>query len=235
MINEYNFYFNKYKTKDLGLILSEYPDIPFLVENTDPTEVLGKDDGALIEKLGTFKDRTISCTFKLIDEVDYDKTLSRVKRWIKNIEDNRLFIDKDRYFKVKNIEAGNISRQLFLYGEFTVNFICSPFIYGDTTEINISANNVTIENFGDYKTPIIAEIYGTGNIKIGINEESMTIENVEGYIKIDGDKKSVVNADGTSKDWDTIGEFLMLEVGTNNVVITGSITKIIIKYNERYY
>ena len=50
MLTDYNFFFNGRKSKDLGLILSEYPNIPTIAENIETTEILGKEE-PLIEKL----------------------------------------------------------------------------------------------------------------------------------------------------------------------------------------
>ena len=234
MIQDYNFYFNCYYTKDLGLILSEYPNIPALIENIKETEIEGR-DGILIEKLGTFQNRKISCTFKIIDDQEYNKKLAIIKSWIRNIKENKLYINNDKYFLVENVEADEIRRELGKEAEITINFICKPFLYSEEIIKKYVNKTIDINNFGDYATEPIIIIYGSGNIKLAVNEEAMTIEKVKDLVVINSKLKTVTDANGLSKDWDTIGNFPILEAGKNNITVSGATGEIIIKYNEKYY
>ena len=234
MIQDYNFYFNCYYTKDLGLILSEYPNIPSLIENIKETEIEGR-DGILIEKLGTFQNRKISCTFKIIDDQEYNKKLAIIKSWIRNIKENKLYINNDKYFLVENVEADEIRRELGKEAEITINFICKPFLYSEEIIRKDTNKTIDINNFGDYATEPIIIIYGSGNIKLAVNEEAMTIEKVKDLVVINSKLKTVTDANGLSKDWDTIGNFPILEAGKNNITVSGATGEIIIKYNEKYY
>ena len=234
MIQDYNFYFNCFYTKDLGLILSEYPNIPALIENIKETEIEGR-DGILIEKLGTFQNRKISCTFKIIDDQEYNKKLAIIKSWIRNIKENKLYINNDKYFLVENVEADEIRRELGKEAEITINFICKPFLYSEEIIRKDTNKTIDINNFGDYATEPIIIIYGSGNIKLAVNEEAMTIEKVKDLVVINSKLKTVTDANGLSKDWDTIGNFPILEAGKNNITVSGATGEIIIKYNEKYY
>ena len=234
MIQDYNFYFNCFYTKDLGLILSEYPNIPALIENTKETEIEGR-DGVLIEKLETFQNRKISCTFKIIDDEDYNKKLAIIKSWIRNIKENKLYINNDKYFLVENVEADEIRRELGKEAEITINFICKPFLYSEEIIKKYVNKTIDINNFGDCATEPIIIIYGSGNIKLAVNEEAMTIEKVKDLVVINSKLKTVTDANGLSKDWDTIGNFPILEAGKNNITVSGATGEIIIKYNEKYY
>lgn len=235
MLTDYNFFFNGRKSKDLGLILSEYPNIPTIAENIETTEILGKEE-PLIEKLGTFKNKTISCTFKLLDAESYHKSIMEINRWLFDVEDNKLYLNmQDRYYKVRNVEVGEITRQLELYGEFTVNFVCSPFLFADSSKIETSSKSIDIYNFGDFDTCPTIEIYGNGNVEVSCGGVAIQIEKVSNYVKVDGELKEVVNNDGTSKIWDTIGDFPVLKKGTNTIILTGTVTKAIINYSTKYY
>lgn len=235
MLTDYNFFFNGRESKSLGLILSGYPNIPAITENIETIEVIGKME-SLIERLGTYKDRNISCTFKLLDTEDYHKSVMEINRWLFDVEDNKLYLNmQDRYYKVKNVEVGEIARQLELYGEFTVNFVCSPFLFADSTKIETSSKSIDIYNFGDFDICPTIEIYGNGNVEVSCGGVAIQIEKVSNYVKVDGELKEVVNNDGTSKIWDTIGDFPVLKKGTNTVILTGTVTKVIINYSTKYY
>ena len=235
MLTDYNFFFNGRESMDLGLILSEYPNIPTIAENIETTEILGKEE-PLIEKLGTFKNKTISCTFKLLDTEDYHKSVMEINRWLFDVEDNKLYLNmQDRYYKVRNVEVGEITRQLELYGEFTVNFVCSPFLFSDNATIETSSKSIDICNFGDFDVCPIIEIYGNGNIEVSSGGATMQIKNISDYVKIDGELKEVTNRNGTPKEWDTIGSFPVLKKGVNTIAFSGEVTKAIINYKTKYY
>ncbi len=235
MLTDYNFFFNGRKSKDLGLILSEYPNIPAITEDIETIEVMGREEN-LIEKLGTYKNRNISCTFKLLDTEDYHKSVMEINRWLFDVKDNKLFLNmQDRYYKVKNIEVGEITRQLELYGEFTINFVCSPFLFSDNAIIETSSKSIDICNFGDFDVCPIIEIYGNGNIEASSGGATMQIKNISDYVKIDGELKEVTNRNGTPKEWDTIGNFPALKKGVNTMAFSGTVTKAIINYKTKYY
>lgn len=51
MLTDYNFFFNGRKSKDLGLILSEYPNIPAITEDIETIEVMGREFNREIRNL----------------------------------------------------------------------------------------------------------------------------------------------------------------------------------------
>ena len=62
----------------------------------------------------------------------------------------------------------------------------------------------------------------------------MQINNVSDYVEIDSNLLQVRNQDGTSKDNDTLGDFILLEKGENMISYTGSVTKVILEYTTKY-
>lgn len=78
------------------------------------------------------------------------------------------------------------------------------------------------------------KIYGTGNIQLTINNETMQINNVSDYVEIDSNLLQVRNKDGTSKDNDTLGDFVLLEKGENIISYIGEVTKIVVEYTTKY-
>ena len=235
-MQEYNGYFyNKYFFDDLGLLVAEYS--PYIINNEDveTVEVEGR-SGTLTIKKGTYKDKEKTLKFRLPDKnFNWDK-IDYIENWLKNIEDNRLIYDRvDRAYRVKRVVFSNIARELKLYKEFEVNFICDPFFTDleESVEVFNSNSGIIYYNGTEEGTPII-EIEGNGNIQIDVNGEIMQIENVEGYVKVDCDLLQVLNKDGLSKDWDSTGEFPYLLKGENSINISGSVKKITITYINKY-
>ena len=62
----------------------------------------------------------------------------------------------------------------------------------------------------------------------------MQINNVNNYIEIDSDLLQVRNQDGTSKDDDTLGDFVLFTKGENVISYIGTVTKIVVEYTTKY-
>ena len=80
----------------------------------------------------------------------------------------------------------------------------------------------------------LIKITGSGNIQISCNDEIMEIDNVDKYVEIDSRLQQTRNSDGTSKDWDTIGDFIKLENGINRFEIVGNVNNIEVIYSNMY-
>ena len=62
----------------------------------------------------------------------------------------------------------------------------------------------------------------------------MQIDDVSDYVLLDSKCKECVSSTGKSKDWDTIGNYIKLDVGNNTFELTGNITKVEITYRNTY-
>ena len=62
----------------------------------------------------------------------------------------------------------------------------------------------------------------------------MQINNVTDYVEIDSDLLQVRNQDGTSKDDDTLGDFILFTKGENIISYTGTVTKVVVEYTAKY-
>jgi phage-related protein len=62
----------------------------------------------------------------------------------------------------------------------------------------------------------------------------MHINNVSNYVDIDSNLLQVRNLDGTSKDNDTLGDFILFSKGENAISYVGTVTRIIVEYITKY-
>lgn len=62
----------------------------------------------------------------------------------------------------------------------------------------------------------------------------MQINNVTDYVEIDSNLLQVRNKDGTSKDNDTLGDFVLFTKGENVISYIGAVTKVIVEYTTKY-
>lgn len=234
MLKEGELYFNGNRSLNLNLFLENYPSIPIANEEYEEVSVEGRSGNLIINK-GTYPDKKIPFTFTILSpriEIDFE----RVYEWLTEIEDNRLIFGRnDRCYKVKKVVFGNIQKEFRTIGEFDVTFLCEPFTQ-DLEKIihEITATGFRIKYDGNAPGDTLIKIYGTGNIQLTINGETMQINRVTNYVEIDSNLLQVRNQDGTSKDDDTLGDFILFEKGINTISYIGTVTKIVIEFTTKY-
>ncbi|MDU5109755.1 MAG: phage tail family protein [Clostridium sp.] len=234
MLKEGELYFNRDRSLNLNLFLENYPSIPIANEEYEEQPVEGRSGNLIINK-GTYPDKKIPFTFTILSpQIDID--FERIYEWLTEIEDNRLIFGRsDRCYKVKKVIFGNIQKEFRSIGEFNVTFLCEPF----TQDLSKTTHEITSTGFkinynGNAPGDTLIKVYGSGNIQLTIDGETMQINNVNNYVEIDSDLLQVRNQDGTSKDNDTLGDFVLLTKGENAISYTGSVTKIVIEYTTKY-
>ena len=234
MLREGELYFNNNTSINLNLFLENYPSVPVANEEYDEQPVEGR-NGTLFINKGTYPNVVVPFVFSIRSEeleLDFDK----VYEWLTEITDNRLIFGRnDRCYKVKKIIFGNLQKEFRSIGAFSVDFICEPFKADlDPIIYEITSSGFTFEYFGNAPAESLIKIYGTGNVQITINGETMEILSIDDYVEIDSKLMQVRNLDLTSKDDDTSGNFILFEKGTNSVNYTGTVTKIIVEYTTQY-
>lgn len=234
MLKEGELYFNGNRSLNLNLFLENYPSIPIANEEYEEVPIEGR-NGKLIINKGTYPDKKIPFTFTILSpriEIDFE----RVYEWLTEIEDNRLiFGRRDRCYKVKKVIFGDIQKEFRSIGEFDVTFICEPFVQDlEETVHEITTSGYKIYYNGNAPGDTLIKVYGSGNIQLTINGETMQINNVTDYVEIDSDLLQVRNQDGTSKDDDTLGDFVLFTKGENVISYTGTVTKVVVEYTTKY-
>lgn len=234
MLKEGEIYFNNERSLYLNLFLENYPSISITNEEYEEIKVEGR-SGSLIINKGTYPDKKIPFTFTILSpqlEIDFE----RVYEWLTEIEDNRLIFGRnDRCYKVKKVVFGDIQKEFRTIGQFDITFLCEPFTQDlERTVLELTSSGFKINYTGNAPGDTLIKVYGTGNIQLTINGETIQINNVNNYVEIDSDLLQVRNQDKTSKDNDTSGDFILLEKGINTISYTGNVTKIVIEYTTKY-
>lgn len=234
MLKEGEIYFNNNVSLNLNLYLENYPSIPVTNEEYEEVVVEGRSGNLIINK-GTYPDKKIPFTFTILSsQIDID--FEKIYEWLTEVEDNRLIFGRaDRCYKVKKVIFGNIQKEFRTIGEFDVTFLCEPFTQDLDSEVHeITTSEFTLYYAGNAPGDTLIKIYGTGNIQLTINGETMQINNVTDYVEVDSYLLQVRNQDGTSKDDDTLGDFVLFTKGENIISYTGAATKIVVEYTTKY-
>lgn len=231
---EYEMFFNRYYSSYWGLGVAEYPTIPRLNEVIEDIELDGRNSSLTI-KSGTYKDRIISITFRLLDSNRFWSMIDDFEDWLLNVTDNRLFYDRqDRCFIVKRVVLGNISKEIRKYGELQVDFIVKPFMTDIApSSLTFLENEKLFVNQGHFPIEPIITLYGNGNLRISINGEVTTIENVENEVTIDSEYMVCFDK-SSNKLRDMAGNFPKLSVGENDIEVSSNVNKVTIKYINFY-
>ena len=226
-------YFNNNSSLDLDLYITDYPEIELNNETYEEQAIEGR-NGSLYIDLNYYKDRHFTFSFDLKGNDLKDK-LHKVKKWLYEINDNRLIFNNDKCYMVKKVLLNSFKQINVHLAELEVEFIVDPFLY-DPEEITITSTtkNFSKYNNGTQEADTIIKIYGTGNIQISNNGETMQIDNVSNYVLLDSKCQECIDSTGQSKDWNTIGNYIKLDTGENNFELTGAVTKTEITYRETY-
>lgn len=227
--------FNNCRDIDLKLYAMHRPSIPCPERKIEETEILGR-DGTLIKDYGTYNNIEIEVEYNFIDRKDFNNKNRLIRKWINNIEDNKLvFSDNaDYYYKVKYCKLDVIERTYKSYGTFTLTFICEPFQYVIDNNIIAIKNGQTIMNEG-YTCKPTYKLSGEGLVKLKINNNEEVSIQLGQETTIDTELMLCYRA---KEQNNTImaGEYkdLYLDGYSNNTISwTGNITRLEITPNYR--
>lgn len=226
-------YFNNNSNLDMNLYITDYPEISLNNEVYEEQPIEGR-NGSLYIDLNYYKDRKLDFSFDLRGN-DLTEQLYEIKKWLYNINDNRLRFNNDKCYLVKKVILTSFTQTAVNLGEVELSFIVDPFLY-DYEETTVTSTNKSfnVYNTGSYEADTLIKIYGSGNIQISCNGETMQIDNVSNYVLLDSKNQECVGPTGQSKDWDTIGNYIKLDVGDNTIELTGTVTKTEITYRNTY-
>lgn len=167
---KYFIIFNGIADIDMGLSSIKRPNIinPQQASITEKT-IEGRDETVTV-KSKTLKNIEIPVSYNFINREDFIKKTRLIKKWINEINDNKLIFsdDPDMYYKVKYCKLQVIERTRKKKGSFEVTFVCSPFIYYKSGDNEIINPNVLYNPSYLISKPVY-KIEGEGIISLIVN------------------------------------------------------------------
>ncbi|MDK0941216.1 phage tail family protein [Clostridium perfringens] len=217
----------KFLKQDIGVSIVRRSPAILANKNINVINRVGA-DGDLYEDLGGRKDIIIPVECNFISD-NPKEVFRRVKHWLNNIEDNKLIFTDDPgwFYKVVNVEIGQMEVKFKRKGEFTINFTCRGWQYSlDGDEFLEIENNTMLYNEYDLAKP---ELYieGNGEITITINNNKFKVM-VKDYLYIDSELEIAYREKTDCLNIDD-GDYPILEYGENNISFTGNVNKVEIK------
>ena len=212
---------NLNSSKDLGLAITDMANIPVANETIEMV------NGYII-RTGEYLPIELPITFRsknLKNIIDHQE---EILDWLYNVKDNKLILSfmPNRYYIVKNVVVDNISRDFDKYNTISVTFTLEPFKYDIYDKTMILTKSEKIYYMGNAKGKPKLKIYGSGNIELTINYETIQIKNIDEYVELDSKFLLCLNKNQQSKSRDMSGGFPILTKGINNISWTGNVTKI---------
>ena len=212
---------NLNSSKDLGLAITDMANIPVANETIEMV------NGYII-RTGEYLPIELPITFRsknLKNIIDHQE---EILDWLYNVKDNKLILSfmPNRYYIVKNVVVDNISRDFDKYNTISVTFTLEPFKYDIYDKTMILTKSEKIYYMGNAKGKPKLKIYGSGNIELTINSETIQIKNIDEYVELDSKFLLCLNKNQQSKSIDMSGGFPILTKGINNISWTGNVTKI---------
>lgn len=164
----------------------------------------------------------------LADKID------EIKAWLINTGESDLIFSfqPDKKYIAQVVNMIDFKQVLKYISRFPIIFNCKPFKYAVKENIiTITKNNSTIYNEGTFQSEPVIKIYGSGDIKLKINDDEVTVKKVDGYVTVDSVLKDCYKDDAL-KNGDMIGEFPILKVRENTIGFSENVSKMEVRVNE---
>ena len=215
-----------------GLLICELPPITKPKIRIKETVIDGV-DGSIIEELG-YESYEKLIAIGLRSGADIDEIIEYFTGNGTIIFSN----EPNKYYKasiIKNIDYARLSR----YRVAKVAFWCQPFKYDNTeTEIYNLGNSpeMTVANIGNHTSKPLITIKGTGTVVLSVNGNQVcqyTFPDGEDAVILDSEKQDAYLGN-VLKNRNMVGDFPILEKGTNVISWSGAVERISVKRYSRW-
>lgn len=223
-----NVYTDDYGINPKGRILVPTPE-----QEVQHIEMKGR-HGSLTKKYG-FKDIILPVHFTMHGD-NFKRIFRKAKAKLLNVETLKFDDDDEIYYEIKSVQIETAENLILKFGEFTVNFRLDPFQYEVADSTQVITDRTTLTNEGYESQPIItAHVAGTG--KLYINDQEITLQNINGTIIIDSELMNAYRNDNgiiTNLNNHMIGDFPVFRHGDNVVDFDGDISQLDINPGWRW-
>lgn len=219
-----------------GLLIQELPPISKPKMRTQIDTIDGR-AGDIVTQLGfAAYDKTIE--IGLYGDFDLDDVISYFNSSGQVVFSN----EPDKYYNYQILDQIDFQR-LIRFRTAKVKMHVQPFKYssveGTKTFTSFTNNQITIKNNGNYFSKPIITITGTGTINLSLNGEQVLVIDMSNASSIVLDTANMEAYNPTNQallNRDVTGDYnnLYLNVGTNTISWTGTITEIDIENYSRW-
>lgn len=227
----YGFDFNGNYSKALRVFIVERPPIPKARRILEYQKIPAR--GIVSYDTGAYEDITLTFKCAIVGKDVIEQTML-LNNWLDGDGILRLDYLEGFYFKVRDVTFDGTKIDC-VTGEFEVSFVCDPFKYydvgRDVIEINKQDSIISPEFF--YESEPIIKVFGNGDGKLIIDNNTLNINNLDEYIYVDSYAKNAYKDGSSNLNNHIEGYFPIFRNRKTNVNFTGGIEKLEIIPNWR--
>lgn len=221
--------FNGQKSTDLGIYLLNTRTFPGSSPELTFVSVPGRSGDLIVsnKRFVNYED-TYAIGFKDPD-IEEEKII-QIRNWLQSVQSYQKLFDSKfpNYYRwAVCTNAISIDQQLIDFGQASVIFNCKPFRYRIDGDFTITLNSTPTKLFNSelFSSSPYIKVYGSGDITLFINNQSIVLQNVVDFIEIDSEMKDCFK--GTvSQNGNLLSDWPTLDPGENDISWTGNVSKI---------
>lgn len=219
---------------DFDIHVEKRPTMPSPKRRVSYLTVPGR-NGSLRYDENAFEDITLAVECGIIGDV-YSK-IDEIRAWLLGSGENSLSFSfqNDKCYLAQVVNSIDFEVSLRRIGKFIVVFNCRPFKYAtNNAPVTITSSGTNLINTGTLMSEPIIEVFGSGDITLQINKQSVTLIGVSGKIILNSVLQDAYDDMLQNQNSKMRGEFFDLQVGNNYISWTGNVTKLVITPNWRW-
>jgi predicted phage tail component-like protein len=221
---------------DYGIVIEKRPTISSPKRRVNYIDIPGKSSSVRHDE-NTYEDITIllECALKSKDNIV--SKIDEIKAWLFTTGESDLIFSfqPDKKYIAQVVNAIDFT-QIFKYtSKFPILFNCRPFKYSvQNIPLTVHESGTNIINPGTIASLPIINIYGSGDIKLKINNDEIGLIDLSGEVIINSEVEDCYDEDLNNLNYKMNGKFPVLEVGQNLIQWTGNVDKLEIIPNWRW-
>ncbi|MDO4548823.1 MAG: phage tail family protein [Clostridia bacterium] len=228
------FIFKQTDSRDMGVVVINYPPFSIPAEKASTIEIPGRSGSlTLLEGDDVYKNRTVSVDC-FIENAD---GISNVAGWLRGSGELIFGNSPNRMHKARVTNQIDFTKAV--RGNdvrlFSVGFLCDPFQYEAEPRSATLYSPTTIKNESVIAANPTIRIFATGDVTFSIGSISVTLTGITESVTIDCDAKLAYTTPGSNIAI-TLNEEVwpVLASGDNFISWTGSVSKVEIFPNLRW-
>lgn len=225
-----SFWYRDHNSLDYGLMIEAPPNIPAAQRAEEQISIPGR-DGVLRIDQGRYEAVTVSYNMAFVPRERRVEQLAReIKAWLLSGRGDYKLVDTydKAYFRVASFSGPmEIENILNWGGRFSLNFLCSPYKYS-----HMGQRPLALSEAKDITNPELFEslprirVIGSGSCELYLNNTTIKISDVSGYVDIDSEAKQVFKGTENMNPKTVMGEFPVLAPGGNNFDWNSNVTSV---------
>lgn len=230
-------FYNGKSSLDYGIIVEHIPTTEFPEKDYEVIHIPGRNGDVYIDN-DCYKNVTHSYDIATIADCpnkSFSYVTNQVSNWLHSASGYARLEDtyEPEYYRMAVYKESNIFQNIYNdAGRTTITFECKPQKYlkiGDNALIFEEVNTVyTFRNPTMYKSSPIITVYGSGSVSFTINGQTISINNLDGFVTIDSEAQDCYKNTINKNSDVSIGNDYpkLLSDQPNQIIFSSGITKI---------